>query len=207
MTIKNTAKSVTRVVLLLLCSVSLIQVVYFTYKLDIDRVSLKRGVFKIIDQDLEFAAKELQNPTYNLVLEFYPKSEVEYERILESQYRKNGFGVLTQLIDCKGRVVKSNQIIGGEAMSGGGSRESISWDLLTFNPESRGEYGIRIEFHSNGVHFDEAEKEIYLEEDHDYASAPWFFLLQRVFLILFIATLLPILLAIFFYWKKKWQTP
>ena len=200
---KEIAISMSRIILLLLCSLSLILFFYFTYLLDIDRVSLKQGFFNISNNKYEFKLKELQHTTYNLILEFFTKGKDEYEKIRRSEDIKNNFWILTQLIDNEGNVIKSGKLISGDIISGGGSRESLYWDLFGFKAEKKGKYNLRIQLQSKDNFFDKIEKEIYLEEYYDYASLPWWVLFQRIFLILFITTLLLIILIYTRYWLKK----
>ena len=160
MRIKKIAISISRIILLLLCSLSFILCFYFTYLSDIHRVSLKQRFFNISNNKYEFKLKELQHTTYNLKLEFFTKGKDEYEKIRRSEDIKNNFWILTQLIDNEGNVIKSGKLISGDIISGGGSRESLYWDLFEFKAEKKGKYSLRIQLQSKDNFFDKIEKEI-----------------------------------------------
>ena len=203
MSSKNGVITTGLVVLAVVCSLSLILFIYFTDVLDIEKISLKSGVFRLINNNYEFELEDLQDITYNVVLEFLPGNADEFHKIMEKWSTRNKYIIYVELYDEKGKIINSDKLDERKKMSGSYSVKSVSWDLLRFNLERQRKYLLRIKFQSNDIFFDKLAKEIYVEEDFDYASGPWCGVLQAVFFVLFIATLLPILLITLIYWLKR----
>ena len=195
--------SLSRVILLLLCSISLIMFLNFTYQLDIDKKYLKKGFFGLKNNSYEFNLDELQDVTYNLVIEFFPISNEKYKLFLTKENLKYHFIIFTNLINKNGDIIKSERTNSKNIFSGGRSRNSICWNLFWFIANKKEKYKLKLFFQSNDVFFDNIEKEIRLEETYDYASLPVVLLLQRFFFFFFIATLLSVLLISFMHWRNK----
>lgn len=189
--------------LLIICLFSIFLYLYFTYKLDIKKIILKQGVFNLSNTTYEFDFDKLTHDRYNVILRFYNHKKIDPDFVFNLLSKKVKYLINVEVRDRKGNLIKEGAITPDGRTSGGGSQEYFDWHLFFFIGERAQEYNLRLLLQSNEAFFDKVEKEIYIEEDYDYASAPWWGLFQRIFLITCIITLLPILIIGFIWLKKK----
>jgi len=78
--------------------------------------------------------------------------------------------------------------------SGRIAQDYFEWRLLSFDSERGKKYKFKMTFKSNDMRFDQVKKEIYIEEDYDYAALPWWALFRLIFLSIFIVTFIPLLI-------------
>ena len=185
------------------CIFSLISYMYFTDALDIERVMLKRDILKIVRETYDFNVNKLNNKTYNVVLKFLVRNELESSALRKKMFMVGEYNVNVQLMDGKGDIIKSENLSDGSKMAGGWSQRCVEWILLRFEAKKRQNYMLKITFQSNDNFFDGPIKEIYLEEDYDYAALPWWRLFQYASLIIFVITLVPILIIWFLWLRNK----
>ena len=176
--------------LLVVCGISLVCYVQFTSKLNIKRFVLKeQSSFKITNEAFEFRLNKLREKNYVVVLKFVTVNESDVNTLKKLMYTTGKYNVTSQIIDEQGHIVKSETINDGGKMSGGWSQEYVEWFLIRFPSDEKQNYKVQISFQGNDNIFDKLPKEIYLTQQYDSASLPWWHLLQRVFLIIFVISL------------------
>jgi hypothetical protein len=180
-------KKLIYIFLILLSIISLINYFYFTNKLDIEKVILKQqSIFKITNETFEFKLNNLNNKRYKIAINYIGSNESDVVALKKRMFMPDEYNIISQVWDEKGDVVKSFSINDGSKMSGGWSNEDVEWIILDFVAYAGNSYKLRITFQSKDDFFNKLNKEIYLIEDYDSASSPWWYLFQRISLIFII---------------------
>ena len=199
MTITRAVKIIIFILLIAVCLFSFVLYKYHTNKLDIKTISLKKGVFDLSNRVYEFSFNGLENGRYNIVLKLFRERNIDFSMLAE---RKIKYAINIELRDIENNLLKSDSSTQDSKIHEGWANEYVELYFMPFIGEMEQKYSLKIAFQSDNDFFDKMTKEIYVEEIYDSASAPWWALLQRISLIVFIITLLPILI-IGFLWLKK----
>lgn len=199
-------KKIIYILLILLCIISLINYFYFANKANVEKVILKKqGIFNISNETFEFKLNQLKNKNYNVVLKYLIDNESDMTSLTKRTYLRDEYNIIAQISDDKEKMIKLSTINDGSKMTGMRSQEDVEWFLINFRAENTYNYKLRIAFQSKDKFFDKLRKEIYLIQDYDPASLPWWYLLQRISLIMIIisfAGLIATYLAIRYINKK-----
>ena len=188
--------------LITVCFLSFALFLYFTELLNIQKVSLKEGVFAVINQKNEFEFGDLRNKSFNIVMRFYREEGSDYSRYSSLFSGEVPYAFDIELKDQENKIIKKDTF-NRNSISAGHGNEYFEWTLMRFNAEKGEKYKVKIVFSSDNKNYDIMEKEIYVQQDYDYAAKPFWYLFQRVFLVVFIATLLPILIIGLIYWREN----
>ncbi len=199
MTITRVVKIIIFILLIVVCLSSFVLYIYHTNKLDIKKISLKTGIFELSNKAYEFNFNGLTGDGYNVALKFYHDKDIDFSELAENKIQ---YTINAELRDIENNLLKSDVINQNSRIHESGSQEYLAWYFLPFSAERWKKYKLKVDFQSDNKFFDKMAKEIYVEEIYDSASAPWWTLLQRISLIVFIITLLPILI-IGLLWLKK----
>jgi hypothetical protein len=180
-------KKLIYIILILLSIISLVNYFYFTSKLNIEKVVLKQqSVFKITNETLEFKLNNLNNKHYKIAINYLSSNDSDIVTLKKRMFMPDEYNIISQVWNERGNLVKSFSIDDGSKMHGGWSNEDVEWVILDFVAHSGNSYKFRITFQSKDDFFNKLNKEIYLIEDYDSASAPWWYLFQRISLIMII---------------------
>lgn len=180
-------KKILYVVFTILCIITLAVYFHFASKLNIDKIDLKnKSIFKITNEYYEFKLSKLRNKSYNVVLNFSSSNASDLITLRKIMFIPGEFNIMSQILDEKGNIIKSSLISGGRNLSGGWSKQEVQWDILNFVANAEGSYKLRINFKSKVAFFDKLNKEIYLIQDYDNASMPWWYLFKWFALIVFV---------------------
>lgn len=188
--------------LITVCFLSFALFLYFTELLNIQKVSLKEGVFAVINQKNEFEFGDLRNKSFNIVMRFYREEGSDYSRYSSLFSGEVPYAFDIELKDQENKIIKKDTF-NRNSISAGHGNEYFEWTLMRFNAEKGEKYKVKIVFSSDNKNYDSMKKEIYVQQDYDYAAKPFWYLFQRVFLVVFIATLLPILIIGLIYWREN----
>ena len=177
-------KKILLVILLVISGISAVSYRYFSEKLNVDMILLrKQDTFKIANQSLEFKLNRLRNVNYNLVLKYVTINESDVVAMNKAMYSSGNYNVVVQLLDARKYVDTIGTINDGSKLSSGSSPGYVEWYLAKFAGADVQDKTVKINFQTNDSLFDRLPKEINLVQDYDYASLPWWQLLQRVSLI------------------------
>lgn len=187
--------------LILLSIVSLFSFVsylYYSGRLNIQKVVLKSGVFDLSNKGYEFSFSNLKECKHNIILRFFREKENDSN----TKYR-DGYTINAELRDQYNNLLMSNSINRNGRVPERWSQEMFERYLISFNAEKGKKYKFKILFKSSDPFFNKVAKEIYVREDYDSAAMPWWYLFRLIFLIVFIFTLLPVLIIGVMLWRKK----
>lgn len=180
-------KKLLYILLILLGVISLVSYVYFENKLNIEKIDLKdKSNFKITNETFEFKLDNLNNKHYKIAINYLSSNESDIVALKKRMFMPDEYNIISQVWNEKGDLVKSFSINDGSKMSGGWSNEDVEWIILDFVAHAGNSYKLRINFQSKDDFFNKINKEIYLIEDYDSASAPWWYFFQQISLIVFI---------------------
>lgn len=167
--------------------ISLVNYFYFTNKLNIQKVILKQqSIFKITNETFEFKLNNLNSKRYKTVINFLSSNKSDIVALKKRIFMSDEYNIITQVWNGKGDLVKSFSINDGSKMSGGWSNKNIELVILNFEAYVGNSYKLRITFQSKDDFFNKLNKEIFLVEDYDSASYPWWHLFQQISLIMII---------------------
>lgn len=189
--------------LIIVCLLSLAYLLYFTELLNIQKVVLKEGRFDVINREYEFEFSNLRNKMFNTVMRFYREQGTEYSNYSSLFSGEVPYTIDIELKDQENKIIKKDTINQNSSIPASHGNEYFEWTLMQFNAKKGEKYKVRILFNSDKKAFDEMKKEIYIQQDYDYAAKPFWYLFQRTFLIIFIATLMPALIVGVILWRKK----
>lgn len=186
--------------LLIVCLLSLVYFLWFTNLLDIQKVSLKEGRFDMINKENEFEFGNLRNKLFNIVLRFYKEEGTDYSGLYSGEVP---YAIDIELRDEGNKSIRKEVKKSSFMPAGSYGDKYFQWTLVQFDAEKGKKYKVKIVFSSDNKNYDAMKKEIFVQQDYDYASMPYWYLFQRVFLVVFIATLVPVLITGFIMWRKK----
>jgi len=132
------------VVLIIVCSFSFISYFFFANKSNIHRVTLKQGLFKITNEIHEFKLNKLDNKTYNFVLNFYVKDEIESSSLKEKMFMLGKYNINLELLDENGNILKHENHNDGSKMPSAWSEKYVEWFLLQFEAKKKQSYVLRV---------------------------------------------------------------
>lgn len=183
---------------------SIVCYMHYSSKLNIKRVVLKgKGNYKIINETNDIRIGKLNNSAYNVVLKFLIKNKAEAASLNDVMYAIGKYRVTSTIKDKNGTILESTTIDNGSNMQSGRTNDCIEWYLIKFNADEKHDYNLNIHFESNENLFDSLPKELYVIEDYDYASLPWWHLLQRVSLVISISLFVLLITLIVLSIQKK----
>lgn len=186
--------------LVAVCIFSFVRFLSFTELLNIQKIVLRQGTFKVIDVDNEFEFGKLKNKLFNIVVRFYKQTGIDYPSLFSGHVP---YEISIVLRDHKGSLLRQEITRNTMTPAGGYTNEDFDWPLLQFNAKRGEKYKVNIIFRSNFKDFDAMRKDIYVEQDYDPPSAVWWFFFKRVYLIVFIITFIPVLIISLIYWQMK----
>jgi hypothetical protein len=177
-------KKILYLLLILLGVISLASYFHFAGKLNIEKIVLKQqSVFNITNETFEFKLNNLNNKHYKIVINYLSSNESDIVALKKRMFMSDEYNIISQVLDEKGALVKSFLINDGSKMSGGWSNENVEWIIFDFVAHAGNSYKFKTTFQSKDDFFNKINKEIYLIEDYDSASAPWWHLFQQISLI------------------------
>lgn len=192
------------IILLIICSISLICYLHFTNKLDIDKIVLKKqDSFKISNVTYEFNLDQLRNKAYNVVLKYLTNNETDAIALRERRDTPGKYNIVVHIRDKKGNIIQGATISGGSKFHSGWSQDYEEWFLITFLAKASHSYKLQITFWSDDDFFDKLTKEIYVEQDYDPAALPWWDLFRTASLVIFVVTLAGVAVNLFI--MKRYQ--
>ncbi len=189
--------------LITVCIFAFAKFLYFTELLDIQKIVLKEGTFKVSDIDNEFEFDKLKNKPFDIVVRFYKQADIRYSILFSG---KVPYVIDIELKDYRNEVVKRGIINQDSRMPKAYTNEYFEWTLMQFDAKKGEKYKVKIYFNSAFKDYDKLRKEIYVEQYYDHPSAVWWLFFQRVYLIVFVITFIPILIISLFYWRGKRAT-
>lgn len=193
-------------VLAILMGFSILGHCYFSKRMDIDKIILMgQGAFLLVDQSREFEAGRLRDTSYNLVLRFLTEQEGDRRALNDFMYSPGAFEVKVELVDRKGESREVATVNEGAKLASMSSRDSIDWYLAKMPASSLQSSRLRVSVRSSEPLLDRMTKEVFLLQDYDYASLPWWKLLQRAFL--FSTVSVASLLAVVAFWPVLRKHP
>ncbi len=191
------------------CIFSFAKFLYFTELLDIQKIVLREGIFEVLDRDNEFEVDKLKNKPFDIVVRFYRQGDINYSSLFSDSGLTSGkvpYTIVIDLKDHKNEVIKTEIKQNSFMPAGGYTNAYFEWTLMQFNAKRGEKYRIRITFKSDFKDFDKMKKEIYVEQHYDHPAKPFWHLFQRVFLIMFIITFIPILIIGLLHLRRKART-
>lgn len=186
--------------LITICTLSFALFLYFTELLDIQKIVLKEGIFKVIDEEHEFEFDKLRNKPFDIIVRFYKGEGTNYSSLFSDQVP---YAIDIELRDHKNGVIKRDTFAHGNFMPKSFTNKYFEWTLMQFNAQKGGKYKVKFIFNSDYKQFDTMKKEFYVQQYYDPPSKPWWHLFQLIFLIIFVITFLPILIISLLYWRRK----
>lgn len=188
--------------LITVCFLSFALFLYFTELLDIQKISLKEGIFTVINKENEFEFGNPRNKLFNIVVRFYREQGSDYSSYSSLFSGQVPYTIDIELKDQENKIIKKDTF-NRNSISAGHGNEYFEWTLMRFNAEKGRIYKVKVFFVSDNKDFDAMKKEVYVQQDYDYAAKPFWYLFKHVFLVVFIVTLLPTLVIGFIMWRKK----
>lgn len=182
----------------IVCLFSFVSYLYYSSRLNIQKIVLKSGIFDLSNKGYDFSFSNLKGHKYNIILKYFREKENDSN----TKYR-DGYTINVELRDQYNNLLMSNSIDRNGIVSESWSRKVFERYLISFNAEKGKNYKFKILFKSSDPFFDKVAKEIYVQEDYDYAALPWWQLFRVIFLIAFILTLIPVLIIGIILWRKK----
>jgi len=144
----------------------------------------------------------LSNDYYNIILSFFPKDETAKKMLLDREFEiKQCTFVKLYYEDHK--VIKSANLANGKQQGDSYTFDKISWYLLGFKAEKKKNYYFEIESQCKYIGLNEIEKDIFVEEVHDYAALPWLTILKPISLLVFVITLIASIFLLTFQSRKS----
>ena len=200
MNIKRIFKIIAYYIWITICFLSLFLGLFYTYLLDIEKVILKEGIFELINRTYEFDIKGATNDKYYIFLRFYRQKDIVFYGLSEGKIK---YSIDLELTDENNNLIKIEAIDETSLRSGRIAQDYFEWRLLSFDSEKGKKYKFKMTFKNNDIRFDQVKKEIYIEEDYDYAALPWWALFRLIFLSIFIVTFIPLLIIVILLVRKR----
>ncbi|MCL5421811.1 MAG: hypothetical protein M1461_04995 [Nitrospirae bacterium] len=186
--------------LVAVCIFSFAKFLFFTGLLDIQKIVLREGIFKVSNIDNEFEFDKLKNKPFDIVVRFYKQADVRYSILFSG---KVPYEIDIELRDYRNEIVKRGIINQDSRMPKAYTNEYFEWTLMQFDAKKGDKYKVKINFNSAFKDYDKLRKEIYVEQYYDHPSAVWWLFFQRVDLIVFLITFIAILIIGLFYWRGR----
>jgi hypothetical protein len=186
--------------------ISLAIAVYAASMLNIHEIQISRGAFDLTHKTRDFTLAGMKKGIhYDVIMRFYyPKSpDMNFWTFKGKTIEGSNYTADIELTDLdSGKTAKEHLSRTSNKAKAWGT-DYFELFLIDFTGRDKQHAKLTILFNSDDSYFNTLEKELRIEERHDYASTPWLLLMRFVFSILsFLSFAFMALIGVIF-WRNK----